>query len=258
MKRRSFLGVAGPALTGTVAATLVPHRAAAGTTAASEKALLDLDRKWMNAWVQRDEATLRSLTAEDFNRVQEPWPNFRMFKAQWLAIALHDYRIESFRFVSREVRLSGQTAVVASQYRWRGAMGEVPFHEAVTAEDSWEQRNGQWQVVSQLVTKSEKLGRTAERITPRQAIEVDPALYLGYVGQYEFGPRRILTIRDEGGRLMHEGSGGQRAELHPETATRFFREDSSVLTVFVKKGGRVTHVIHRHANGRESVGKRIA
>jgi hypothetical protein len=147
---------------------------------------------------------------------------------------------------------------VASCYRWRGVLGEVPLHEVVTSEDTWELRGGQWQVVSQRVSKTEKIGRTAERNSPRKAIKVDPALYLAYVGQYEFGPSRILTISEEGGRLIHQGSGGQRVELLPETTTRFFRADSGVLTLFVKSSGRVTHVVHRHANGRESAGKRIA
>jgi Domain of unknown function (DUF4440) len=264
MKRRAFLGVAGPALTGTVAATFLSEKARAASDDAAppeaevEKTVLDLERTWMNAMVKRDEATLKSLMADDFKRVEEPWSNFSMRKPQWVGNALRWYRIESFRFLSSEVRISEQTAVVASRYRWRGVLGEVPLNEVVTSEDTWERRGGQWQVVSQLVSKTEKIGRTAERISPRKAIKIDPAVYLAYVGQYEFGPSRILTISEEGGRLIHQGSGGRRVELLPETTTRFFRADSGVLTLFVKRNGRVTHVVHRHTNGRESAGKRIA
>jgi Domain of unknown function (DUF3471)/Domain of unknown function (DUF4440) len=259
MKRRTFLGVAGPALTGTVAATLLAETTAgAPASGANERAVLELEREWMGALVRRDQATLTRLMADDFKRIEAPSPNFSMPKRQWIGNAVGWYRIESFKLLSSSVRFEGQAAVVASRYRWRGALGEVPLNETVTAEDTWELRSGGWQVVSQLVRKTDKMGRTSERGPARKAIPVDPALYAAYVGQYQFGPSRVLTIRLEGGRLLHQGSGGQVAELFPETPTRFFRADSTVLTTFVTKGGRVTHVVHLHTNGRESIGKRIA
>jgi hypothetical protein len=263
MKRRSFLGVAAPVLTGAVAAALLPPdpAEAAGATGPfgiSEKAILALERQWMNALVQRDEATLNSLTADDFTRVEKPWPNFAMPRGQWLGNAIHAYRIESFRLQGSSVRFTEQTAVVATRYRWRGVLGDVPLNETVSVEDTWGRRESRWQIVSQFVARTEKLGPAAERITKRKAIEVDSALYLAYEGKYRFGPGRVLTIRSEDSRLFHEGSGGRRVELLPETTTRFFRTDSGVLTVFVKKDGLVTHVVHRHTNGRESIGKRIA
>jgi len=103
MKRRRFLGVAGPALTGTVAATLLPRAVEAGATpeGALEKAVLALERRWMEAMVHKDEATLRSLMAEDFKRVEKPWPNFGMAKPQWLGNAMRLYQIESFKLDSQ-------------------------------------------------------------------------------------------------------------------------------------------------------------
>lgn len=261
MKRRIFLGVAGTALAGTAAITLLPEGpaktvAAHGTSV--ENALLELERRWMEAMVQRDEATLRNLMADDFKRIEKPWPNVSMFKPQWIGNAVRWYRIEVFKPLSSSVRVSGNSAIVTSRYRWRGGLGEVPVNEIVTAEDTWEQRNGRWQVVLQFISKTEKAGQTDKPVARRKVIKVDPVILGAYVGKYQFGPSRILTISHEDGRLIHTGSGGHRAELLPETTSRFFRKDAGVLTTFIKKDGQVTHVVHRHTNGRESLGKRIA
>jgi len=266
MKRRTFLGVAGAALTGAAAATLLSETTVNAVMAnpprqstAVENAILDLERKWMNAMVQRDQATLQSLMADDFKRIEKPWPNIPTFKPQWIGNAIRWNRIELFRYLSINVQVTGKTAVVASRYRLRGALGEVPINETVTAEDTWEERNGQWQIILQFISEAEKFGATGKRVARRKAIKVDPSIYLAYVGRYKFGTSRILTISHEEGRLIHQGSGGQRVELFPETTARFFRKDAPVLTTFVSdKDGQVTHIVHKHTNGRESIGRRMA
>lgn len=259
MKRRTFLGVAGPALTGSVAATLLPQATVDAARSASERAVLKLEREWLDAMVRRDEGTLNRMMAPDFKRIEMSRPNFSMIKEQWVQNAVRFYRIESFDHLGSDVRGSEKTALVKTRYRWRGTLSGAPFHEVVTTEDTWEQGEGGWRVVSQLVSKREKAGRTEKLAGQRRrAIDLDSAVCLAYVGQYQFGAGRTLTIRYEDGRLVRQGSGGQRAELYPETKTRFFRKDAAVLTEFVKKNGRVTHVVHRHPSGRESIGKRIA
>jgi plasmid stability protein len=258
MKRRTFLGVAGPALTGSVTAALLP-RAARAARSTSEKAVLRLEREWLDAMVRREEGALNRLMAADFKRIEMSRPNFSMIKEQWVQNAVRWYRIESFDLLSSKVRGSENSALVSTRYRWRGTLNGAPIHEVVASEDTWEQREGHWQVVSQRISSRERVGRTdklaAER---RHAIDLDPGICLAYVGQYQFGAGRTLIISYEDGRLVRQGSGGQRAELFPETRTRFFRKDAAVLTEFVKKNGRVTHVVHRHPGGRESIGKRIA
>lgn len=257
MRRRAFLRVAGSGLTATAVTKLLTCETASATTSV-ESLVMDLERKWMDAMVRRDEAALRSLMADDFKRIEKPWPNISVFKPQWVGNAVRWYRIELFKYLNSSVRVSGNTAVLSSRYRWRGALGEVPVNEIVTAEDTWEQRNGRWQVVLQFISKTEKVGHTDKPVARRKAIKVDSVILGAYVGKYQFGPSRILTVSHEEGRLIHTGSGGHSAELLPETTSRFFRKDAGVLTTFIKKDGQVTHVVHRHTNGRESIGKRIA
>ncbi len=266
MRRRTFLSITGTTLSGTAAVTLLLDSAASAVAktskgkapAAVENIILNLERQWMDAMVKRDEAALQSLMADDFKRVEKLWPNLPMYKAQWIGNAVRLTKIEQFKYLSMSVRVSGSTAVVSSQYRRRGALGDVPIKELVTAEDTWEQRNGRWQVVLQFVSKSEKMGPPDKPVPLRKAIKVNPEIYRAYVGKYQFGVSRILTIKQIDARLIHQGSGGHSAQLFPETTTRFFRHDAGVLTTFVMKRGLVTHVVHKHTNGRESIGKRIA
>lgn len=258
MRRRTFLGVAGSALTATAASKFLAGETIKAMTS-TESFVLELERKWMDAMVRRDEATLKDLMADDFKRIQKPWPNIGMYKPQWIGNVIRFYRIDSFKYLSMRVKSSEKNMVITLRYRWRGADGERPFNETVSAEDTWEERNGRWQVVYRFVSSVVKGGPAEKPIGRRKAIKLNPAIYSAYVGRYQFGTSRILTISREGDQLIHQGSGGHRAELFPEASNRFFRKDAPVLTTFVKdERGQVTQVVHRHTSGRVSIGKRIA
>ena len=259
MRRRTFLGVAGTALTA-AAASRLPLIETAKAATSPESFVLELERKWMDAMVGRDAATLKSLMADDFKRIEKPSPNIGMFKPQWIGNAVRIFHVETFKYLGLSASVSGTIATVNIRYRWRGFAEETPFNEIVAAEDRWEQREGRWQVVSRVIGSTVKVRLLAEKTSgQRKAIKLAPSLCLAYVGQYQFGDNRVLTISQEGNRLVHQGSGGHRAELFPETTSRFFRKDAGVLTTFVKdKNGQVTHVVHKHASGRVSVGKRLA
>jgi ketosteroid isomerase-like protein len=253
MKRRTFLGVAGTALTGTAAGSLLLAKAVkADATAqrgsAAERAVLDLERQWMNATVQRDEPTLRSLMADDFKRMEKPWPNIPMFKPQWVGNAIRWNRVELFQYLNISVQVAGKTAVVTSRYRLRGATGEVPINEIVTAEDTWEERNGRWQIVLQFISKSEKVGPRDKPVARRTAIKVDPAIYLAYVGRYRFGPSRILTISHEEGRRTIPGN---HVAIFPQRCARSDHVREGQGRTGNPRGSQ-THEwsrVHRDANG---------
>src|SRR5215831_6475991 len=137
MKRRTFLGVAGSGLTAT-AATRLLNAETTNASSSEENSLLDLERKWMDAMVQRDESVLTDLMADDFERVERPWPNISMYKKQWIGNSIRFYRVESFKFLDVNAKVGKNKAVISVSYRWRGADEERPFNETVTAEDTWE------------------------------------------------------------------------------------------------------------------------
>jgi len=78
----------------------------------------------------------------------------------------------------------------------------------------------------------------------RVAIKVDPKIYDAYVGQYEIGPNFILTITREGDHLMGQPGGQAKAELFPESETKFFLKVVDAQVTFVKDDkGQVTDLI---------------
>jgi len=91
---------------------------------------------------------------------------------------------------------------------------------------------------------------------------VDRRVYDAYVGQYELelSPDYAVAISVEAGRLMMEirqPVGRLKAELLPESETRFFRTDVDVQVTFVKgERGQVAGLIV-HQQGAEYRAKRI-
>jgi CubicO group peptidase (beta-lactamase class C family) len=61
----------------------------------------------------------------------------------------------------------------------------------------------------------------AEPESDRPAVEVDPAIYDDYAGDYQFGPEVVTVFRD-GDRLWARQPGQPRVEFIPESDTRFF------------------------------------
>jgi Domain of unknown function (DUF3471) len=91
----------------------------------------------------------------------------------------------------------------------------------------------------------------------RQTIELDAAIYDSYVGQYELEPGWVMTVTREGNQLFTQWSGLGRAELFPESSTKFFMKlVDSQRTFLVDEMGEATQVIV-HNGGRDRVAKRV-
>jgi CubicO group peptidase (beta-lactamase class C family) len=91
---------------------------------------------------------------------------------------------------------------------------------------------------------------------------IDPKVYADYIGQYqfEFSADYVLTISTETGNLITElkqPTGQSKAELYPESETKFFRKDADIEVIFVKnETGRVTYLIFRQ-DGQDLRARRI-
>jgi CubicO group peptidase (beta-lactamase class C family) len=91
----------------------------------------------------------------------------------------------------------------------------------------------------------------------RVAIKVDAKILQQYAGKYELRPGFELTITLEGGQLMSQATGQQKAEIYPESETKFFLRVADAQITFVKDAaGKVTHLI-LHQGGRDTPGKKI-
>lgn len=100
-------------------------------------------------------------------------------------------------------------------------------------------------------------GEKYELPRSRNAVKVDPKIYDAYVGEYEFGPNRIMTITREGDKLFAQRTNGPRDEIQPENETTFFIAGADVQLTFVKdQTGNVSGMTLR-ANRQEYKGKKI-
>ncbi len=91
----------------------------------------------------------------------------------------------------------------------------------------------------------------------RQAIALDPAVYDGFVGEYEIAPNFSITITKEGSKLMAQATGQPKLELFAESPTKFFVKEVAVQIEFVVEGaGKATSLVLRQG-ARDWVAKRI-
>jgi len=89
---------------------------------------------------------------------------------------------------------------------------------------------------------ADKLAPEPAKPTPveRTAVKVDPSIYEAYAGRYLADGRMILTISREGDRLMGRPTGEAKAELIPQSETKFFvKENNSEITFERDEKGQV-------------------
>ncbi len=90
----------------------------------------------------------------------------------------------------------------------------------------------------------------------RQAVQVDPAVYDAYVGEYELQPSFSLKVTRQGDRIFAQATGQPEIEIFPESETRFFLKAVDAQIDFVRGAdGKVTGLV-LHQNGRDLPGRR--
>lgn len=93
--------------------------------------------------------------------------------------------------------------------------------------------------------------------TGRKEIALDPALYDQYAGEYELAPGFVITVTKENNKLMIQPTGQQKAEIFPESETKFFPKVVDAQIEFVKDAsGKVTELII-HQGGQKLQAKKI-
>lgn len=78
----------------------------------------------------------------------------------------------------------------------------------------------------------------------RKQAKVDPQTLDAYVGEYELGAGKILTVSRKGDKLLIAAGEQFKSELLAESETKFFIEELDAQISFVKdQQGKVTHLI---------------
>jgi CubicO group peptidase (beta-lactamase class C family) len=103
----------------------------------------------------------------------------------------------------------------------------------------------------------ERAQRVSKTAPEKEVAEIDPAIYDGYVGEYELQPGFTLTVTREDDRLFAQATGQSRAELFAESETAFFLKVVDARVVFTPgPDGRAVQLV-LHQGGQEITAKRI-
>lgn len=100
-------------------------------------------------------------------------------------------------------------------------------------------------------------GEKYELPSERVAVKVDTKIYDAYVGEYEFGPNRMITITKEGDKLYARRGGEPKIEILPESEMKFFLTIADVQFVFLKDAAGKVIGMMLSANGQEMKGNKV-
>ncbi len=112
-----------------------------------------------------------------------------------------------------------------------------------------------------LAGKVEETRNAKRYIDPneKKPIDVDPAIFDAYVGDYRVDPNFTLVILKEKGRLLLSPNGMGKTQLYPESETRFFARimGPKIAVTFVKgQDGKVSELIF-HQDSMKIPAKRV-
>ncbi len=114
---------------------------------ATEKTLIALERKWMEALQQRDASTLSQLISDDFTLVSPRLVIAVDERERYFQHAMRELTLNSYEFEGLTVRLYGRTAVVVGRLKQSANATGEDWGGTYLFTDVWVNRDGTWQVV---------------------------------------------------------------------------------------------------------------
>ncbi|BCL39859.1 serine hydrolase [Nostoc sp. MS1] len=93
----------------------------------------------------------------------------------------------------------------------------------------------------------------------RQVIELDPAIYDAYIGQYELESGLVMTVTKQSNRIFTQWVGGEPVEMFPESSTKFFlKVINAQRTFLIDETGNASSVILHQGELDRGGGERMA
>ncbi|KQX38849.1 hypothetical protein ASD04_09375 [Devosia sp. Root436] len=93
--------------------------------------------------------------------------------------------------------------------------------------------------------------------TPREVVEVDPAILPPYAGQYLLAPGITITITAEDDRLFAQLTGQERFEIFPESEKRYFFRVVDAQITFADPVDGAAPALTLHQNGQNMTAIRV-
>ena len=108
---------------------------------------LELETKWMNAWKNKDEATVRKILSDDFTLTSSLSSGGLINKEEWIALLQH-YHCNDFRFDNIKVRVYDNTSIVNCWFHQNATANGKDWSGDFLMTDVWVKKNEDWQVVA--------------------------------------------------------------------------------------------------------------
>jgi uncharacterized protein (TIGR02246 family) len=106
-----------------------------------------LQRRWMQAWVERDAGTLHEVLAPEFT-LRSMATDSALSRDEWLEGALSGrVAASSVHFDQMKVVVIDDTAIVESLVTFEATIDDADWSKSTYCTDVWVRRDGQWQVV---------------------------------------------------------------------------------------------------------------
>lgn len=122
--------------------------------------------RWMQAWVNRDDAVLAESLAANFTLVVSASPDLQVDRATWLQTACTRYVATEFRYRNVQVRELGPgLAVMSSIAEFSAKIDGVPRHGPLFIVDIWREFEGQWKVCARYSSSQEQAVPSAKAVS---------------------------------------------------------------------------------------------
>ena len=129
--------------------------------------------RWMQAWVNKDQATLEQSLAPDFALVISASPTQRLDRTSWLATACTRYAATEFRYRDVQVRdLGNGVAVMSSIADFTAQVDGVPRNGPLFIVDLWRRdADGRWQVCARYTAHPEPPGASSAAVQRLDSVD---------------------------------------------------------------------------------------
>ncbi len=126
------------------------------TAAQTEKRILELERRLMEALKQRDSVALKQLLAKDFVPAGVNIAESKADKINYIDWAQKSLELKSYNVEKIMVRVYETTAIATVQYKQQATVGGTPSNGDFIATNVWIKRGKRWQAVSQHISQLPK------------------------------------------------------------------------------------------------------
>jgi hypothetical protein len=126
------------------------------TAAQTEKRILELERRLMEAFKQRDSIALKQLLAKDFVPAGASVTESKSERINYVDWAQKNLELKSYSVEKISVRVYDTTAITTIHYNRQATVGGSPSNGDFIATNVWVKRGKRWQAVSHHVSQLSK------------------------------------------------------------------------------------------------------